>query len=74
MAGIKQRLTRIAWAHAISGAIWQRSFFDHFLRTDEDILTVCRYIWNNAVRAGIVQQWNEYPYNGSTVYDLACMT
>ena len=55
-------------------SFWQRSFFDHFLRRDEDIETVCRYIWDNPVRAGLVSYWKDYPYSGSTVYDLATMT
>ena len=55
-------------------SFWQRSFFDHFLRKDEDVETVCRYIWNNPVRAGIVQHAEEYPYNGSTIFESAVIT
>lgn len=42
--------------------LWQRSFFDHALRSEEDIRTVARYIVNNPVRKGLVSDWCEYPY------------
>ncbi|MFH1098353.1 MAG: transposase [Candidatus Uhrbacteria bacterium] len=70
VSDVKQLTTRIAWEHGENGIVWQRSFFDHFLRKDENVEVVCRYIWNNAVRAGIVSDWRDYSYNGSTVYDL----
>lgn len=73
VSDVKQWTTRIAWTHEEIGTVWQRSFYDHFLRKDEDVEVVCRYIWDNAVRAGIVRDWHDYPYNGSTVYDLATM-
>ena len=45
------------------GACWQRSFYDHALRRDEDIQTVAEYIVNNPVRKGLVKNWKEYPYS-----------
>ena len=49
---------------------WQKDFFDHILRKDEDLTTQVNYILNNPVRAHLVDTWNEYSYKGSTVYDL----
>ncbi|HLB27241.1 MAG TPA: transposase [Dehalococcoidia bacterium] len=44
--------------------LWQRSFYDHVLRTEEDIGDVAEYIWNNPVRAGLVADREAYPYWG----------
>ena len=67
---IKSRSTRLAWQHGYEGSIWQRSFYDHFLRRDEDCRVVADYITHNPVRNGIVEQWSEYPFSGSLVYEL----
>ena len=45
--------------------LWQRSFFDRHLRSDEDLLHVARYIYENPVRAGLVQRPHDYPHSGS---------
>ncbi len=67
---LKSRSTRIAWQHGYRGRIWQRSFYDHFLRQDEDCRLVADYIIHNPVRNGIVRQWSDYPFSGSLVYEL----
>ncbi len=45
------------------GPCWQRSFYDHALRKDEDIRTTAEYIVHNPVRKQITKQWREYPYS-----------
>jgi putative transposase len=53
--------------------LWQRSFHDHVLRTDESTELAARYILANPVRKGLVASPEEYPYLGSfvtTVRDL----
>jgi putative transposase len=67
---IKGLSTRLAWQHGYKGAIWQRSFYDHFLRRDEDCMVVARYIIGNPVRSGIVERGEDYPFSGSLVYEL----
>jgi putative transposase len=47
----------------LEGSCWQRSFYDHALRKDEDIQGVAEYIVNNPVRRGLVKNWREYPYS-----------
>lgn len=75
LIGIIQELkglwTKVGWQYGLEGAIFQKSFFDHFLRKDEDVMTVVKYILNNPVRAKIVEQWQNYPFLGSTVYNLS---
>ena len=45
-----------------TGSLWQRAYHDHALRTDEDIITVARYIVANPVRAGLVRRVGDYPF------------
>lgn len=47
---------------ALSGSLWQPAFFDHALRTDEDVARVARYIVANPLRAGIVDTLGDYPH------------
>ena len=44
--------------------LWQRSYYDHILRQEEDLEDVARYIWANPVRAGAVEDVLAYPYLG----------
>ena len=43
--------------------LWQISFFDHILRTAEDLSKTADYILFNPVRAGLVQRPHDYPYS-----------
>jgi putative transposase len=43
--------------------LWQISFFDHVLRTAEDLSKTTEYILLNPVRAGLVQRAEDYPYS-----------
>jgi putative transposase len=49
---------------------WQKDFYDHILRKDEDIKKHIEYVLYNPVRKGLVRHWKAYPYKGSTLYDL----
>ncbi|MFQ6002407.1 MAG: transposase [Candidatus Zixiibacteriota bacterium] len=49
---------------------WQKDFYDHILRKDEDLIKQVRYILGNPVRKGLVEDWKAYPYKGSTLYDF----
>ena len=48
--------------------LWQRSFYDHALRSEETIFDVARYIFGNAVRAKLVTAASDYPLYGSLVW------
>jgi REP element-mobilizing transposase RayT len=50
---------------------WQEDFHDHILRQEEGLAKLITYILNNPVRAGICERWEDYPFKGSTVFDLA---
>jgi putative transposase len=53
-----------------NGIEWQKSFYDHILRTDEETDKHMRYILDNPIRKEIIEDWKEYPWKGSMVYDL----
>ncbi|MHB1000122.1 MAG: transposase [Armatimonadota bacterium] len=46
----------------INGDIWHRSFYDHEMRNDEDLLAAAKDIVENPVRAGLVPESSAYPY------------
>jgi REP element-mobilizing transposase RayT len=56
--------TQIAWRLGILGNLWQRDFYDHLSRNPTNFEEQCRYTLNNPVRAGLVADWNEYPWCG----------
>ena len=42
--------------------VWQRGYFDHAIRTDEDVRLAVRCIVNNPIRAGLAANIGDYPY------------
>ena len=67
----KNLAQRAAWREGVRGTFWQTSFWDHFLRREEQLQVVVDYVLNNPVRAGLVEQWQDYPFSGSLVFDLS---
>jgi REP element-mobilizing transposase RayT len=49
---------------------WQKDYYDHILRSKENLDIHIKYILNNPVRVGLVEYWKQYPFKGSTVYNL----
>jgi REP element-mobilizing transposase RayT len=49
---------------------WQSSYYDHILRNEKDLEKQFYYILNNPVRKEIVENWKEYPYKFSMLYNL----
>jgi REP element-mobilizing transposase RayT len=51
--------------HANAGGeapLWQRSAHDHVCREDETAETVLRYMAENPVRRGLVEDWRKWPW------------
>jgi len=67
---IKSRIAVEAAHQGYPASFWQRSFFDHFLRKEEKLSTVIRYILNNPCRAKLASPWWEYPYWYSNQYTM----
>jgi len=45
-----------------SATVWQKGFYDHALRKEEDIVHVARYIVANPLRAGLVKSLSDYSF------------
>ena len=60
----KQR-TAFEYRRTLGQFLWQKSYYDHILRKEEDVRDVARYIIGNPVRAGLVATAKDYPYIGS---------
>jgi REP element-mobilizing transposase RayT len=45
-----------------SGPVWEEESFDHVLRSDESLKEKCEYIRQNPVRAGLVDQAEDYKW------------
>jgi len=48
----------------IEGSVWQKEFFDHLLRSEESYAEKWDYVLNNPVRAGLVKEVGEWPWQG----------
>jgi len=71
VGGFKSLCTRIGrFNFGLDESFWQKRYYDHFLRQEEDINGATKYILNNPVRKGLVGDWKDYPLCGSLVYDL----
>jgi len=44
------------------GTFWQRGFYDHAIRKEEDLRVAARYIVGNPLRAGLVETIGDYPH------------
>jgi len=49
---------------------WQKDYYDHILRSKENLHIHLKYIINNPVRARLAKYWKQYPFKGSTIYNL----
>jgi putative transposase len=49
-------------------SLWQKSYYDHVVRCEEDLVQIAKYILGNPVRAGLVGAREEYPFSGSFVW------
>ena len=65
---LKGRATPVARRHEYGRRLWQRSFFDHGLLRDESLGRVAQYIFENPVRARLVETPADYRWSGSNVW------
>ena len=49
-----------------SGALWQREYFDRFIRDERHLAHAICYIHDNPVKAGLVQQAEDWPYSSAS--------
>jgi putative transposase len=43
---------------------WQKGFFDHLVRNSESHSEKWEYVWQNPVRAGLVEEAEDWPWQG----------
>jgi putative transposase len=72
MGMIKQCLQKVVAATASPAGrrlqkMWQRRFFDHVLRNEESYAQKWEYVRDNPVRAGFVQNADDWPYAGEII-------
>jgi putative transposase len=67
LSDIKSRRTRVWWAQGNTGPLWQRSFHDRGIRNDQEYQETMRYVLENPVRAGLVEDWIDYPFVGGAI-------
>jgi len=65
----KQR-SGAAYALTADQRLWQKGYYEHVLRDDEDSKEVAFYIIANPVRAGLVQSPDKYPLSGSDQWSI----
>jgi REP element-mobilizing transposase RayT len=47
-----------------TGSFWQREYYDHLIRDDEDFARCIEYTINNPVKAGLCERWEDWPASG----------
>lgn len=44
------------------GAFWQHESYDHVVRDENEFMRILEYIANNPVKAGLVENWQDWAY------------
>jgi len=70
LARVFKQRSSFQWKRRVEGDLWQRSYFEHVLRDDEDTFQVARYLLDNPVRAGTVKNPEDYPFLGSLTMNV----
>ena len=70
MQSIKLRFTRRYIKHATDTpvSLWQRRFWDHIIRDEDDFQRHLDYIHYNPVKHGVVKSANEYIFSSFRAY------
>jgi len=53
-----------------NGIRWQKDFYDHVHRKDDNLRKHISYILDNPVRKKIVVNWKDYSFKGSLDFDI----
>ena len=64
MKGLKAVVARHLKGCGLPGPYWQKGFFDHLMRSSESYEQKWLYVRENPARAGLVQTWSDWPYQG----------
>jgi len=61
---LKRAITKVVHATQNDVHVWQEGFFDHILRSSESYSEKWEYVRANPVRAGLVKNVEEWPFQG----------
>lgn len=64
MKALKRSLARTLSRARVPAPYWQKGFFDHVLRSEESYNLKWTYVRENPVRAALVWDADEWPYQG----------
>ena len=63
IAAFKSKSTKESWKFGYEGKIYQRRFYDHFIRKDEGLNNAITYVLNNPVRKNMIEDWKKYAFS-----------
>jgi REP element-mobilizing transposase RayT len=52
------------------GALWQREYYDHVIRTEREFVRCVEYTLRNPVKAGLCGEGDRWPWAGKGLVDL----
>jgi putative transposase len=64
MKSLKNTISTMLRENGVAPPHWQKTFFDHLLRSSESYSEKWNYVRENPVRAGLVQKAEDWPYVG----------
>ena len=64
MKSLKNTISKMLRENGIAPPHWQKTFFDHLLRSRESYSEKWNYVRENPVRAGLVLKAEDWPYVG----------
>jgi len=47
------------------GEFWGHESYDHFVRNENELGRIIRYVLNNPVKAGLAARWQDWPWSYS---------
>ena len=59
---VRRCKAKVSLEMGLGKSVWQRGFHDHALRSEEDVVTIARYVVANPLRAGLVNSIGDYPH------------
>ena len=60
----KGKTTNFSWRAGWNGRLWQPRFYDHIIRSDENLRVISEYIIANPVRKGFTSVPDDWPWSG----------
>jgi REP element-mobilizing transposase RayT len=61
LKGSTARLCNLALERG--GEFWHHESYDHYIRDDEELYRIIEYILNNPVKAGLVENWQQWKFS-----------